>query len=53
MCPFSGGADAGYCMDTSGVLSNAEIRRVLDRTGVKPILDREAGIKYISWEGQW
>ncbi|KAL2753128.1 glycoside hydrolase family 18 protein, partial [Sodiomyces alcalophilus JCM 7366] len=53
MCPFEGGADAGYCMDTSGVLSNAEIRRVLDRTGVTPILDREAGIKYISWEGQW
>ncbi|WYZ42272.1 hypothetical protein EsH8_V_001167 [Colletotrichum jinshuiense] len=53
MCPFSGGADAGYCMDTSGVLSNAEIRRVLDRTGVEPTLDREAGIKYISWEGQW
>ncbi|TEA17437.1 Acidic mammalian chitinase [Colletotrichum sidae] len=53
MCPFSGGAEAGYCMDTSGVLSNAEIRRVLDRTGVEPTLDREAGIKYISWEGQW
>ena len=52
-CPFSGGAEPGACMKTSGVLSNAEIREVLDSTGATPQLDRRAGVKWISWDGQW
>ncbi|KAL2755812.1 glycoside hydrolase family 18 protein [Sodiomyces alcalophilus JCM 7366] len=53
MCPFSGGAEPGSCIGTSGVLSNAEIREIMDRTGVTPEFDPIAGVKWISWEGQW
>ncbi|KAG9258755.1 uncharacterized protein F5Z01DRAFT_217297 [Emericellopsis atlantica] len=53
MCPFAGGAEPGYCMKTSGVLSNVEIKRILDSEDVKPVLDKEAGVKYISWRNQW
>ena len=53
-CPFSGGARPGECTQTSGVLSNAEIQRIIDRDGLTPILDAEAGVKYINWDGdQW
>lgn len=53
MCPFAGGAAPGYCMKTSGVLSNGEIKRILDSENVKPTFDREAGVKWISRDGQW
>lgn len=53
MCAFEGVAEPGYCVGTGGILSNAEIRRVLDKTGAKPILDRDAGVKYMSWDNQW
>jgi chitinase len=53
MCPFAGGAEPGYCMKTSGVLSNGEIKRILDSEDVNPVLDKEAGVKYISWRNQW
>jgi chitinase len=53
MCPFSGGADPGSCVRTSGVLSNAEIQEVIRRTGVTPEFNLAAGVKWISWDGQW
>ncbi|KAJ4369884.1 hypothetical protein N0V83_005648 [Neocucurbitaria cava] len=44
-CAFSGGADAGECTKTSGILSNAEIQRLIKAKSLKPILDKEAGVK--------
>jgi len=53
-CAFSGGAKAGECTTTSGVLSNAEIQRIIREKGVTPVLDPEAGVKYINWDSdQW
>lgn len=44
-CPFSGGAKAGKCSGTSGVLTNAEIKRIIDSKNVKPSYDKEAAVK--------
>jgi chitinase len=53
-CAFSSGAKAGSCTVTSGVLSNAEIQRIIKDKGLRPVLDRAAGVKYINWDGdQW
>lgn len=53
-CPFSGGASPGDCTKTSGVLSNAEIQRIIKDKGVTPIFDQRAGVKYIVWDNdQW
>ncbi|RMZ76859.1 hypothetical protein DV738_g4696, partial [Chaetothyriales sp. CBS 135597] len=53
-CAFSSGAKAGACTKTSGVLSNAEIQRIIKDKDLTPVLDRQAGIKYINWDGdQW
>lgn len=40
-------------MKTSGVLSNGEIKEILDSENVNPTFDRKAGAKWISWDGQW
>jgi hypothetical protein len=53
-CPFSGGAKAGKCSKTSGVLTNAEIKRIIDLKNVKPSYDKEAAVKWITWDSdQW
>ncbi|KAF2732643.1 hypothetical protein EJ04DRAFT_304974 [Polyplosphaeria fusca] len=53
-CPFSSGAKAGECTDTSGVLSNAEIQRIIDKKKLTPVFDQKAGVKYVVWDNdQW
>jgi chitinase len=53
-CPFSGGAKAGECTGESGILSNNEIQRIITANSLVPVLDKVAGIKYISWNNdQW
>lgn len=53
-CPFSGGAIAGKCTSESGILSNAEIEDIISAKGLKPVLDRDAAVKYMSWDSdQW
>lgn len=53
-CPFSGGANPGQCTQTSGILSNSEIQRLIKSKGLTPILDSTAAIKYITWDSnQW
>jgi chitinase len=53
-CPFIGGADPGPCTGTAGILSYQEINQIIADKGVTPILDRDAGVKYMSWGGnQW
>ncbi|KXT03919.1 hypothetical protein AC578_9254 [Pseudocercospora eumusae] len=53
-CAFSSGAKPGECTGTSGVLSNAEIQRLIVQKSLKPITDTAAAIKYIVWDSnQW
>jgi chitinase len=53
-CIFSSGGAAGECTHASGVLSNAEIFRIIDENNVTPQFDAEAGVKWITWNNdQW
>lgn len=53
-CPFSGGADPGICTATSGYLAYYEVKDILERnSGIQVKHDRDAAVKYFSWDGQW
>lgn len=53
-CPFAAGGHPGNCTKTSGILSNAEIQRIIVEKDVSPTLDEKAGVKWISWDtDQW
>ncbi|KAF6809274.1 glycosyl hydrolases family 18 protein [Colletotrichum plurivorum] len=53
-CGFKGGATKGGCSDESGILSYREIMAVIDSKKVKPVHDKKAGVKYITWNtDQW
>ena len=53
-CPFTGGAKAGECSGEAGILSNAEIQRIIKKNGLKPTLDTKAGVKWVTWDrNQW
>ncbi|EUC34079.1 glycoside hydrolase family 18 protein [Bipolaris zeicola 26-R-13] len=53
-CLFKGGATKGACSGESGILSYREIQEVIKNNKVKPIHDKEAGVKYITWNtDQW
>jgi chitinase len=46
-CPFSGGGNPGQRIQTSGILSNAEIQPIITQYGLTPVLNKEAPVKYI------
>ncbi|KXJ87068.1 oviduct-specific glyco protein, partial [Microdochium bolleyi] len=53
-CLFKGGATKGACSGESGILSYREIQEVIDKYKIKPVHDKEAGVKYITWNtDQW
>lgn len=53
-CAFSGGGIAGNCSAASGILSNAEIQRIITQYDLTPTLDTTAAVKYMSWNSdQW
>ncbi|KAH6651435.1 glycosyl hydrolases family 18-domain-containing protein [Truncatella angustata] len=53
-CNFKGGATKGGCSGESGILSYREIMAVIDAKKIKPIHDKTAGVKYITWNSdQW
>jgi hypothetical protein len=53
-CPFSSGAEKGECTGESGILFNSEIQRIMSANNVKPVVDKEAGVKWITWgSDQW
>ncbi|KAJ1326789.1 chitinase [Microdochium nivale] len=53
-CLFKGGATKGACSGESGILSYREIMEVIATKKVKPVHDKEAGVKYITWNSdQW
>lgn len=48
-CPFKGGARAGPCSDTSGILMYYEISAILKQLpNLKPVFDKKAAVKYLS-----
>ncbi|KAK8093699.1 Glycosyl hydrolases family 18 protein, partial [Apiospora hydei] len=53
-CLFKGGATKGACSGESGILSYREIKEVIDTKKLKPVHDKSAGVKYITWNSdQW
>ncbi|KAJ5135678.1 glycoside hydrolase [Penicillium bovifimosum] len=53
-CIFSEVGTAGECTNFAGTLSNAEIRRIITSQCLTPTMDREAAVKWITWDSnQW
>ncbi|KAF2824330.1 glycoside hydrolase [Ophiobolus disseminans] len=54
-CRFKGGAAAGPCSDTSGILMYYEIMNLLKQNpSLKPIHDKDASVKYLVYNNdQW
>ena len=53
-CLFSSGGKQGECSKSSGILTNAEINRVIDSNGLTPTFDSKAAVNWISWDNdQW
>lgn len=53
-CNFAGGATKGGCSGESGILSYREIMAIIDNKKIKPVHDKKAGVKYITWNNdQW
>ncbi|KAJ5124284.1 uncharacterized protein N7515_008109 [Penicillium bovifimosum] len=52
-CEFSEGGNGGNCTGTPGVLSAAEITKIID-DGAKVTLDKEAAAEIVTWDkDQW
>ncbi|KAK2760017.1 hypothetical protein FQN54_002753 [Arachnomyces sp. PD_36] len=53
-CKFKDGAKGGECTGTPGVLSAAEINKILKRDDAKVTFDQAAGVKIVTWDtDQW
>lgn len=53
-CLFKGGATKGACSGESGILSYREIQEIVKTKKLTPVHDKEAGVKYITWNtDQW
>ena len=53
-CNFKGGAAPGGCSQNSGTLTYKEIQQVIKSNNLKPYHDKEAAVKYITWnQDQW
>lgn len=53
-CEFSGPGKAYGCTNAAGILSNIEIRRIINETGEQPFLLEGAMVKELIWDNdQW
>ncbi|KAL2825862.1 glycoside hydrolase superfamily [Aspergillus pseudoustus] len=53
-CDDAPGGGPGECTDTMGILSDAEIQKIIRQHDLTPVLDKQAGVKYIVWDNnQW
>ncbi|EFY94032.1 glycoside hydrolase family 18 protein [Metarhizium robertsii ARSEF 23] len=52
-CRVSSAGNPGRCSGTTGVLLHAEIRDIIKKEGLKPVLHRDAAVKTVSWGNQW
>lgn len=52
-CPFSDGAQGGECTGTPGVLSAAEIQKII-KDGATVTFDEAAAVQIVTWNrNQW
>lgn len=52
-CEFTEGAKGGECTGTPGVLSAAEVNKII-KNGAKVTFDEAAGVKIVTWDNdQW
>ncbi|KAF2850135.1 glycoside hydrolase family 18 protein [Plenodomus tracheiphilus IPT5] len=53
-CTFAEGGKPGECTASAGTLTNAEINRIIAKGGVTKGYDRQAAVKWITWDSnQW
>ncbi|PQE17112.1 glycosyl hydrolase family 18 protein [Rutstroemia sp. NJR-2017a BBW] len=52
-CLFSGGAKAGPCTKTSGILSYKEIMDIMTQNDITPVWDRVDAVKYLTWNDKY
>lgn len=53
-CEFTDGAEGGECTGTPGVLSAAEIVKIIDGGGATVTFDEAAAVKIVTWNSnQW
>lgn len=53
-CTFSEGGKAGECTNAAGILSAAEISRIISDKSLTPKYDEKAAVKWITWDSdQW
>ncbi|KAF9889730.1 hypothetical protein FE257_007036 [Aspergillus nanangensis] len=53
-CQFQQGGNPGECSDARGILTNAEINRVIEDNGLTPTFDAKAAVNWITWDkDQW
>ncbi|GLB10067.1 hypothetical protein AtubIFM57258_006006 [Aspergillus tubingensis] len=53
-CEFSGGARAGECTGTPGVLATYEVNKIIQKGGTDVTLDKDAAVTIVTWDkDQW
>jgi chitinase len=53
-CMFTESGRPGECTESAGILTNAEINRIIARGGVTKGFDLQAAVKWITWDSnQW
>lgn len=52
-CYFHSGGAPGRCSTNVGTLMGAEVKEILDTTGIQPVLDRAAAVKMFSYNNAW
>ncbi|KAI5249676.1 glycoside hydrolase [Aureobasidium subglaciale] len=53
-CVFKEGASPGKCSNASGILTSAEIHRVIEDKGLKPTFDEKAAVNWVTFDSdQW
>ncbi|KAK1999146.1 family 18 glycosyl hydrolase, partial [Colletotrichum falcatum] len=52
-CPFESGSEAQPCSGEAGAALNSEIDDLVAKEGAKPILDKIAAVKILTWGDNW
>ncbi|OJJ69171.1 hypothetical protein ASPBRDRAFT_57699 [Aspergillus brasiliensis CBS 101740] len=53
-CEFTGGARAGECTGTPGVLATYEVNKIIQKGGTDMTLDKDAAVTIVTWDkDQW
>ncbi|KAI5244028.1 glycoside hydrolase [Aureobasidium subglaciale] len=54
VCQFADAAKPGPISDAAGILIDTEINDIIKKNNLKPTWDKEAGVKWITWDSnQW